>query len=80
VWYKTKRIGLALEFISEVECRWHLNTLTSLPLFAKKFGVSSCSVFQTVFIFGQRNIALLSWQYFTAVETLPFGKVEPKET
>gem|GEM_PF-6233351 len=82
-WHETKRIGLALPLSSLprliVACRWHLNILSSLPLFAKKFGVSSRIVFHTAFIFARRNIALLSWRYFIAVETPPFGRLEPNE-
>ena len=59
-WYESKRAGLALEFMAEIDlaCRWHLRTLFSLPLFAKTFGVSSPIVFRTAFIFVLRNIAL----------------------
>ncbi len=55
----------------------HLNTLSSLPLFAKTFGVSLPIVFHTVYISVQRNIALLFWRYSMTAETHPFGWLEP---
>jgi hypothetical protein len=58
----------------------HLKLLSSLPLFAKTFGVSSPIVFHTAFIFVRSHIALLSWRYFMATEIPPFGLLEPNLT
>ena len=58
-WYETKRVGLALEFIAEIDSCVSLasKTPSSLPLFAKTFGVSLPIAFHTAFIFVQRNNA-----------------------
>jgi hypothetical protein len=78
-WYEGKRLGLGLEFIAEIDRCVSLasKNLSSFPLFAKVFGVSSPIVFHIAFIFVRRNIALLSWRYFMATETPPFGWQEP---
>lgn len=78
-WYEGKRLGLALEFMAELDrfaYRWHLNTLSSVPLFARTFGVSSPIVSPTACIFVRRSIALLSWRYSMATEIPPFGRLE----
>lgn len=60
--------------------RWHLNTLSSLLSFARTFGASMKIISRIAFIFAQIIIALLSSQYFMAVEILPFGKQGPNPT
>ena len=79
VWYESKRLGLALEFMAVVNVAYRLllNTLSSMPLFARTSGALWSIVFRTAFIFAQKNIALLSWQYSMAAETPPFGLLEP---
>lgn len=73
VWYESKRLGLALEFMAEIDrC-----ILSSLPLFARMFDVSSSIAFRTAFIFVRRNFALLSWLYSMAAEIPQFGGIEP---
>lgn len=59
-----------------VAYRWHLNTLSNVPLFARTFGVSSPIVSPTACIFVWRSIALLSWRYSKATEIPPFGRLE----
>ena len=79
-WYESKRVGLALEFIAEIDrC---VSLASEQPL---QFAVVRADIRRVVaiisriaFIFAQRNIALLSWRYFTAVEIPPFGWLEPK--
>ena len=79
VWYENKRLGLAREFMAEIDrcVSWHPNILSSMPLFTMTFGVSSPIVFRTAFTFVPRNIALWSWRCFMAVEIPPTGWLEP---
>lgn len=78
-WCESKRIGLALEFMDEIErC---LSLASKHPL---QFAVVREDIRRVVanrfpysVYFALSNIALLSWRYFMAVETPLFGWQEP---
>jgi len=81
-WYESKRFGLALEFMAEIDRCISLasDIRSSIPLFAMTFGASSPIVFRTSFIFARRNIESLYWRYFMAAGILLFGGLEPNPT
>ena len=77
-WYETKRVGLALEFIAEIDRCVSLasKTHSSLRLFARTFGVSLLAVSPSAFTFDQKKTASLFLRFFIAAETLRFGRQE----
>lgn len=81
-WYETKRVGLAIEFMAEIDrC---LSLASEHPL---QFAVVHEDIRRVVanrfpysVYFRAGNIASLSWQYSMVAESPPFGSPELNPT
>ena len=80
-WYETKRVGLtlALEFMSEIDRCVSLASEHPLqfPIVREDIQRVVANRFPYSVYFRAEKLALLSWRYFMAVETQPFGWLEP---
>jgi hypothetical protein len=79
VWYESKRLGLALKFMAEIDRCVSLAAEHPLQFAVVREDIRRVVAniaFHTAFIFVRRNIALLSWRYFMAAEILQFCWLE----
>jgi hypothetical protein len=77
-WYETKRIGLALEFMEEIERCVSLASKHPLQFAVVREDLRRivANRFPYSVYFRAEQIALLSWRYFMEAETRPFGRQE----
>ena len=81
-WYEGKRLGLALEFMDEIDrC---ISLASEHPLQGAVVHEDIRRVVANRFpysvYFRAEKHRIVSWRYFMAAETLPFGKTEPNQS